>query len=72
MEGWIEVAHRLFIEVGDATGFERPDIVYFNDGSLIGDLNKRVRRPVVFAMADAAKGFAQVNLDRGGPRDRIV
>jgi hypothetical protein len=42
LEGWIKVAHRLFIEVDDATRFQRPDIVYFNDGSLIGDFNKGV------------------------------
>jgi hypothetical protein len=36
LEGWIEIAHRLFIKVDDATGFERPNIVYFNDGSLTG------------------------------------
>jgi hypothetical protein len=72
LEGWIEVAHRLFIKVDDATGFERPDIIYFNDGSLIGDFNKRVCGPVVFAMADAAKRFAQVNLDRGSPRNGII
>ena len=52
-------------------GFERPDIVYLNDGSLIGDFNKGVSRPVVFAMADAAKCLAQISLDRGGPRNRI-
>src|SRR4029453_17553823 len=72
LEGWIKVAHRLFIEVDDATRFERPDIVYFNDGSLIGDFNKGVGGPVVFAMADATKCFAQISLDRGGPRDGIV
>lgn len=71
-EAWIEVAHRLSIEIDDATGFERPDIIYFNDGSLIGDLDKGVCRPVVFAMVDAAKRFAQVNLDRGSPRDGII
>ena len=65
MEGWIEVAHRLLIKVDDATRFERPDIVYLNDGSLIGDFNKGVCRPVVFAMADAAKCLAQISLDRG-------
>jgi hypothetical protein len=42
LEGWIEVAHRLFIKVDNATRFERPDIVYFNDDSLIGDFNKGV------------------------------
>ena len=34
--------HRLLIKVDDATGFERPDIIYFNDGSLISNFNKRV------------------------------
>ena len=34
-EAWIEVAHRLLIKVDDAARFERPDIVYFNDGLLI-------------------------------------
>jgi hypothetical protein len=53
LEGWIKVAHRLFIEVDDATRFERPDIVYLNDGSLIGDFNKGVCGPVASAMADA-------------------
>src|SRR5262245_13118696 len=72
LEGWIKVAHRLFIEVDDATRFQRPDIVYFNDGSLIGDFNKGVCGPVVFAIADATKRPAQISLDRGGPRDRIV
>jgi len=34
-ESWIEIAHRLFVEVDDATGFERPDIVYFDDDLLV-------------------------------------
>src|SRR4029453_5981125 len=72
LEGWIKVAHRLFIEVDDATRFERPDIVYLNDGSLVGDFNKGVCGPVASAMADATKRLAQISLDRGGPRDRIV
>ena len=40
LEGWIEVAHRLFIKVDDAARFERPDIVYFDDDTLLGDFNK--------------------------------
>src|SRR5262245_61136774 len=72
LEGWIKVAHRLFIEVDDATRFERPDIVYFDDGSLIIDFNKGVCGPIVVAMADATKRRTQINLDRGGPRNGIV
>jgi hypothetical protein len=53
LEGWIEIAHRLFIEVDDAARFERPDIVYLNDGALLGDFNKGVGGPIVFAVADA-------------------
>jgi hypothetical protein len=60
LEGRIEIAHRLLIKIDDTTGFERPDIVYFNDRSLIGDFNKGVCGPVVFAMADAAKRLAQI------------
>jgi hypothetical protein len=51
LEGWIEVAYRLFIKVDDATRFERPDIVYLNDGALLGDFNKGVGGPIVFAVA---------------------
>jgi hypothetical protein len=40
LKGWIEIAHHLFIEVDDATGFEQPDTVYFDDGALLGDFNK--------------------------------
>jgi hypothetical protein len=58
LEGWIKVAHRLFIEVDDTTRLERPDIVYFNDGSLIGDFNKGECGPVVFAMADVTNRLA--------------
>ena len=72
LEGWIEVAHRLSIKVDDATGFERPDIVYFNDRSLMGDFNEGVSGLVVFAMTNAAKRLAQISMDRSGPRDRIV
>ena len=53
LQGWIEIAHRLFIEVDDATGFERPDIVDFDDGALLGDFNKGISGPIVFAVADA-------------------
>src|SRR5262245_32256294 len=58
LEGWIKVVHRLFIEVDDTTRPERPDIVYFNDGSLVGDFNKSVCGPVIFAMPDATKRLA--------------
>src|SRR5262245_63087343 len=58
LEGWIKVAHRLFIEVDDTTRPERPDIVYFNDGSLVGDFNESVCGPVIFAMPDATKRLA--------------
>src|SRR5262245_32192590 len=72
LEGWIKVAHRLFIEVDDTTRLERPDIVYLNDGALVGDFNKSVCGPVVFAKPDPTKRLAQISLDRGGPRDGIV
>src|SRR5450830_609092 len=72
LQGWIEIAHRLFIKVDDATGFERPDIIYFNDGSLIGGFNQGVCGPIVFAIADATERLTQISLDRGGPRDRII
>src|SRR5215217_7180622 len=46
-ERWIKIAHRLFVEVDDATGFERPDIIYFNDGLLSGALNQGIRGPIL-------------------------
>jgi hypothetical protein len=66
LEGWIEIAHRLFIKVDDATAFERPDIVYLNDGALLGDFNKRVGGPIVFAVADTGQ-TSRVN-QSGSPR----
>src|SRR5580700_2005979 len=69
---WIEIAHRLFIEVDDATRFQRPDIVYFDDGLLLKSRNKCKRRSIVFAVVDAAKLLAQIDLNCGSPCGGII
>src|SRR5215213_5066756 len=71
-ESWIKIAHRLFVEVDDATGFERPDIIYFNDGLLSGALNQGIRGPILPAVADTAKPLTQISLDCGCPLNRII
>src|SRR5882724_2082494 len=71
-ESWIEIAHRLFVEVDDATGFERPDIVYFDDDLLVDALNQGIRGSILPAIADTAKPPTQIDLDCGCPLDWIV
>src|SRR5882757_6557565 len=71
-ESWIKIAHRLFVEVDDATGFERPDIIYFNDGFLIDALNQGIRGPILLAVTDTAKLLTQISLDCGCPLNWII
>ncbi len=54
-ESWIEIAHRLFIEVDNATGLEWPDIVYFDDDLLVGARYERIfERPASASRSDKA------------------
>ena len=69
-KGWIEIVHRLLIEIDDAAGREWPDIIDLDNDPLASALNESVVGPP--AMAYPAEPSAQTGLDRRGPRGRIV
>src|SRR6185437_12230520 len=68
----IKIAHGLTIEINDAAGLERADIVDSDDGLPVVALDERESRPIVFAKAYAAKLSAQIGANRGGPVIGIV
>src|SRR6516225_9522628 len=63
------MAHCSFVEVNNATRFQRPNIIYFDDDPLIVTLDQRISSP---AAMDATELFTQTSLDRSGPRRRVV
>ena len=40
LQAWIEMAHRPFIEINDATGRQRPHIIYLDDDLLAFGLDE--------------------------------
>ena len=53
LQGRIEITHRLSVKINDTTGFERSDIIYFNDDLLTGARNEGI--PQLRAAANPAK-----------------
>jgi len=70
LQGRIEIAHCLSVEVYYTTRCERPDVIYFNDDLPAGTLNEGI--PQLPAMANPAKFSTQINLDRGSPRRWVI
>src|SRR4029077_2816008 len=57
-------------EINNTTRLQRADIVYFDDGLLIGAFNKSIATAV--AATDTTKFFTQISLDRGRPRRWVI
>src|SRR5262249_60178803 len=69
-QGWIEIVHCLFTEVDNATGLERPDIIYFDDGLLVAVLDQGIAGSA--SLTNPAKLLTQSSLNRSGPSGWII
>ena len=61
----VEIAHRADVEVDDAAGPQRPDIVDLDDKAFVGVLDQRVSR--LTASFCKAELVAQIDADRRAP-----
>jgi hypothetical protein len=64
-QGRIEIAHRLSIKIDDPAGFERPDVVYFDDDLLAGTLDTKL----VLELARRTYFLLSYRLVRHGEQD---
>src|SRR5262245_43209635 len=68
----VEILHRLLIKVDDASWLERPNIIYFDDRSLVCRFDEREPRAISLSREDAAKESAQIRLNSRSPAVRAV
>src|SRR5689334_17890469 len=70
LQARIEMAHRPFIEVNDAAGRQRPNVVDLDDDLLADSLNESKLRSC--AILNATKFLTQVCLDGRRPDGGII
>jgi len=68
----VEILHRLLIKVDDAPWLERPNIIYFDDRSLVRRFDEREPRAIGLSWEDATKEPAQLRLNGRSPAVRAV